>query len=53
MDLSELVKFCHCTCNGMLICPFCQMLTVFCIILSSILLGYVLGRSKKEKSVPK
>jgi LPXTG-motif cell wall-anchored protein len=51
MHFSELLKFCQC--NGTQICPFCQGLTVIGIVLLSCLLGYVLGKRKKDRSVSK
>jgi len=42
-----------CKCSGTQICIFCKILTVICIAIVSGVIGYFIGKKKREKPAPK
>ena len=42
-----------CKCNGNLLCLFCTVLTAVCIAVVSGVIGYSIGKKKRDKTPPK
>ncbi len=42
-----------CKCSGTQICIFCQILTVVCIAVASGVIGYSIGKKRRDKTPPK
>jgi hypothetical protein len=48
----DIWAFCKCSPEG--ICPFCKILSVACLTVLGVVLGFLIGRrSKNKKDVPK